>query len=159
MGRSGADGPAPAGPVPATTTPDVDDGGRGAVVPGAEGLDAELLARFDVAREAAAADGIELRITSGRRSAAEQQRLLDEAIARDGLDRARRTVLPPEVSAHVAGTAIDVGPREGAAWLEERSSEVGLCRTYENEWWHFELVGAVGERCPTMRADASHGWE
>lgn len=124
-----------------------------------DGLDPELLARFESARQEAAAEGVTMTITSGRRTAEEQQELADQAVTRYGTeDEAHRWVLPPEVSAHVTGTAIDVGPTEGALWLGQRQEDFGLCRTYLNEMWHFELVGAVGEPCPQPHEDASHGW-
>ena len=121
-------------------------------------LSPEIVARFDAAAQAARADGIELGIRSGWRSAEEQRRLYDDAVAEHGVEEARRTVLPPEHSAHVAGMAIDVSPYAGATWLEARSEEFGLCRTYANEWWHFEVTGKVGERCPDLKPDASVDW-
>lgn len=122
-----------------------------------DGLDPELLARFESARQQAAAEGVT--ITSGRRTVEEQQELVEQAIARYGSeDEAHRWVLPPEVSAHVTGTAIDIGPTEGALWLGQHQEDFGLCLTYLNELWHFELVGAVEEPCPQPHEDASHGW-
>lgn len=121
-------------------------------------LTPEILSRFERAQDAAAVDGIELSIRSGWRSAEEQRRLYDEAVEEHGEEKARSLVLPPERSAHVAGTAIDVSPFEGAQWLEARSEEFGLCRTYENEWWHFEVTGDVGDPCPEMKPDASVDW-
>lgn len=126
----------------------------------ASGLDPELVRRFELAQAAAAADGVELWITSGWRSAEEQQRLVEEAIQRYGSEEeAHRWVLPPEVSAHVSGTAIDVGPTEGALWLDEHGWRYGLCRTYANEIWHFEPTIDPGGTCGPMWPDASHGWE
>lgn len=131
----------------------------GAAPSTAIGLDPELERRFELAREAAAADGVDLWITSGWRTAAEQQRLVDEAIQRYGSEEeAHRWVLPPEVSAHVSGTAIDVGPTEGALWLDAHGSGFGLCRTYANEVWHFEATIEPGGTCGEMWPDASHGW-
>lgn len=125
----------------------------------AEGLDPELLARVRAAQELAAADGVELRIVSGWRSAADQEVLVDQAVERYGsLEEAHRWVLPPEESAHVRGTAVDIGPTDGALWVDARQQELGLCRTYANEMWHFELTGAIGDPCPEQWPDASHGW-
>ncbi|MEV7972915.1 M15 family metallopeptidase [Cellulomonas sp. NPDC089187] len=122
-------------------------------------IDPELMRRFQLARDDAAADGLLLMLTSGWRSAADQQELVDEAIAKYGDPaEAHRWVLPPEKSAHVQGTAIDVGSTDAAIWLGERQEQYGLCRTYANEMWHFELVGEVGDPCPQMWPDASHGW-
>ncbi|KQR11851.1 M15 family metallopeptidase [Cellulomonas sp. Leaf334] len=125
----------------------------------AAGLDPELQRRFDVARVAAAADGVELKLTSGWRSAAEQQSLVDGAVEKYGsLEEARRWVLPPESSAHVQGKAIDVGPTDGALWLEQHGLELGLCRTYANEMWHFEMLADGATACPEMHLDSSGGW-
>jgi hypothetical protein len=132
-------------------------------VPGAarsaQGLDPELERRFAAAQAAAKADGVALTLTSGWRSAADQQALVDQAIERYGsIEEARRWVLPPESSAHVQGTAIDVGPTEGALWLGEHGLELGLCRTYANEMWHFELLADGATTCPEPHPDGSSGW-
>lgn len=118
-------------------------------------LDSDLLEALRAAAGDAAQDGVELRVASGWRSAAYQQRLLDEATATLGADAARRQVLPPERSRHVTGDAVDVGPSEASVWLRRHGSEHGLCQVYANEPWHFELVTAPGAPCPPMRADAS----
>ncbi|MDM7856427.1 M15 family metallopeptidase [Cellulomonas alba] len=125
-----------------------------------KGLDPELRRRFDVARSAAAKHGLSLTITSGRRTVAQQEALIKDAVEQHGsVTEAHKYVLPPERSAHVAGTAIDVGGQKAAAWLADHETAFGLCRTYANEWWHFELVGAVGETCPAMHPDSSGGWD
>ena len=137
----------------------VADPSRSAGAAWATGLDPELERRFDAARAAADADGVELTLTSGWRTAAEQQDLVDAALERYGsAEEAHRWVLPPESSEHVAGLAIDVGPTDGALWLEQHGAEFGLCRTYANELWHFEAATEPGGTCPTMHDDASHGW-
>lgn len=110
------------------------------------------------AMAAAAADGVELRVTSGFRSADRQARLFAQAVEKYGSPgRARRWVLPPEESAHVRGGAVDVGPESGARWLDEHGVGFGLCRVYDNEPWHFErLAGAKGSVCPPRLPDAGH---
>lgn len=139
---SGAPGPVSAAPAPSPTA-----------------LSDELQRRFDEAASAAAADGVELRITSGWRTADEQERLVAEAVATYGSEaEAHRWVLPPARSAHVQGQAIDVGPVAGAAWLGEHGAQFGLCRTYANESWHFEPVIDPGGTCPQMYPDSSVGW-
>jgi D-alanyl-D-alanine dipeptidase len=65
-------------------------------------------------------------------------------------------VLPPEESTHVTGRAVDIAPREGAAWLEANGNRWGLCRTFDNEWWHFELQTLPGTPCPPRLPDAGH---
>lgn len=125
----------------------------------ATGLDPELARRFAAAQKAAAADGVELTLTSGWRSAADQQVLVDQALSRYGSEReAHRWVLPPETSEHVKGLAIDVGGTPGALWLGEHALDLGLCRTYTNEVWHFELLADGASECPEMHPDASWGW-
>jgi D-alanyl-D-alanine carboxypeptidase len=111
---------------------------------------------LDRATAAAGAQGVDLRVTSGWRSAEKQQRLYDEAIAKYGTpERARRWVLPPSESEHVKGGAVDVGPRSAASWLEQNGVRFGLCRRYANEPWHFELLAPhKGQACPAMEAHA-----
>jgi len=123
------------------------------------GLDRELAARFVRAQRAAADDGVELTLTSGKRSAAEQQALVDDAVKRYGsVTEAHRWVLPPDASSHVKGLAVDVGPTSGARWLGEHGLDFGLCRVYANEVWHFEKLLRGRETCPAMHPDSSSGW-
>ncbi|MGV9614536.1 M15 family metallopeptidase [Nocardia xishanensis] len=123
---------------------------------GAEGLDPALAVAYSLAEDTAHDEGVVLWINSGYRSYAEQQALWEDGIATYGSpEEARRWVLPPEESTHVAGRAIDVGPQPGAQWLEQNGNRWGLCRTYANEWWHFELAAIPGTACPPLRSDAS----
>lgn len=71
-----------------------------------------------------------------------------------GASEAARWVLPPERSLHVQGRAVDVGDEAAAHWLEANGSAWGLCRRYENEWWHFELLTAPGGSCPALAPSA-----
>ncbi|WP_162259154.1 M15 family metallopeptidase [Oerskovia sp. Root22] len=145
-----------AGAAPGTTGEA--DGSR-AEAP-ATGLDPELLRRFEQAQALAAEDGIELTLVSGWRSAEEQAQVVEDVVRKRGsLEEAKRWVLPPEASAHVAGTAIDVGATDGALWLGEHGADLGLCRTYANEMWHFEAVIEPGGTCPEMHEDSRVGWE
>jgi len=78
-------------------------------------------------------------LTSGYRTAAEQARLFADAVRRYGSPQAARSrTLRPHESRHVAGTALDVRPTEGALWLERYGARYHLYRVYDNEWWHFE---------------------
>ncbi len=122
------------------------------------GMDPELERRVAAATAAAAAEGVELSVTSGWRSAEEQQRLVDEAVERHGVPEAYRWVLPPGDSAHVQGLAVDLGPLEGWLWLGERAEAFGLCRTYVNEPWHFEPLPDGATTCPAPHPDASWAW-
>lgn len=119
-------------------------------------LDPDLLAAVRDAAEDARAAGVELRVTSGWRSREYQQRLLDEAVAAYGsLAEARRLVSTPEKSAHVTGKAVDIGPTDAADWLIRHGADYGLCQTYANEMWHFELSTEPGGECPVPLSDAA----
>ncbi|MDN5726714.1 MAG: D-alanyl-D-alanine carboxypeptidase family protein [Propionibacteriales bacterium] len=114
-------------------------------------LDPDLEKAFGRARKAAKADGVSVSIRTGYRSAKRQQDLFENEIAATGSRKAAlKRVLPAKSSMHVRGGAIDVKPQAGATWLEKNGSEWGLCRRYENEWWHFELMIDPGGTCPTM---------
>lgn len=118
-------------------------------------LDPDLREAVRKATAAAAADGIELRITSGWRSADYQQQLLDDAIARHGERGARQLVQTPDRSRHVTGDAVDVGPTDAAFWMLRHGPELGLCQVYANEIWHYELLVEPGATCPPLQQDAS----
>ena len=62
-------------------------------------------------------------------------------------------MLSPARSAHVKGYAIDVHPQAMAAWLEQHGAAYGLCRTYDNEWWHFEYLAT--STCPPRQPTAA----
>jgi D-alanyl-D-alanine carboxypeptidase len=125
-----------------STTPSYDESS-------VDGLTPKLRTRLLKAMAAAKRDGVVITITSGRRSAAKQQKLLDEAIERYGSYKAAtRWVLPPEYSAHVKGQAVDIGPQAGQRWLNANGWRYGLCRRYDNEPWHFEALTTPGRKCP-----------
>src|SRR5690606_7274468 len=76
-------------------------------------LDPNLLDAVQQASADAAAEGVDLFVTSGWRSARYQQFLLDEGIALYGSEEeARKWVSTPELSTHVSGSAVDVGPMD-----------------------------------------------
>ncbi len=110
----------------------------------------------DRAIAAAAGDGVALRVTSGYRTAAHQQQLYDDAVDKYGTPaKARRWVLPPAESEHVKGGAVDVGPAAGTRWLDRHGVRYGLCRRYDNEPWHFELLAPrKGQSCPAREPHA-----
>ena len=127
-------------------------------VPGVTRLDPDLLGALRSAATDAANDGVDVVVDSGWRSPAYQERLLREAISRYGSEaEARRWVATPDTSAHVSGDAVDIGPSDAAAWLSEHGAAYGLCRTYGNEPWHYELrPEAPSHGCPAMYADPTH---
>jgi hypothetical protein len=115
--------------------------------------------RFKVAQAAAKADGVSLQITSGYRSVERQKYLFAKAVRKYGSYLAAgKWVAPAEISHHPRGLAIDVNyPRypNSTKWLETNGYKYGLCRTFENEWWHFEGNIAPGWKCPKMMKDAT----
>jgi zinc D-Ala-D-Ala carboxypeptidase len=129
-----------------------------AEVPGVANLDPDLLGALRQAATDAAADGVEFYVDSGWRSPEYQERLLHEAVSKYGsVEEAARWVATPNTSAHVSGDAVDIGPSDARAWLSEHGAEYGLCQTYGNEPWHYELrPEAVDGGCPAMYADPTH---
>ncbi len=119
-------------------------------------LDPGLLNAIQNASTAAAADGITMTITSGWRSPEFQQRLLDDAVQTYGsFAAARRYVQTPEMSKHVIGEAVDIGGMGADQWLIANGSRFGLCRTYANELWHFELATDAMGHCPPLLPNAA----
>ena len=119
----------------------------------------QLLIRFIAAKAAAAKEGQKIYIASGFRTLERQKYLFANAVKKYGSEaEAAKWVAPPNVSHHPWGLAIDVNyPSEpvGAGWLEINGARFGLCRVYENEWWHFEPVIAPGGTCPALLPDAT----
>jgi D-alanyl-D-alanine carboxypeptidase len=140
------------GAVPDATTA-FDD-----AIPGVAKLDAGLLAALRQAAIHAANDGVELVVDSGWRSAEYQEHLRREAVRKYGSEqKAARWVATPDTSAHVSGDAVDVGPSNAAAWLARHGAAYGLCQTYANEPWHYELHPQARDHgCPPMYADPTH---
>ena len=124
-----------------------------------EQVDKQLMNRFKAAQAAAKKDGQALYIASGFRSLARQKVLFAQAVRKYGsAAEASKWVAPPLVSHHPWGVAIDVNyPDEpvGAGWPEVNGSKFGLCRVFDNEWWHFEPVIAPGWKCPALVPDAT----
>ncbi|HTW16372.1 MAG TPA: M15 family metallopeptidase [Nocardioides sp.] len=145
----GTTGAAPEGELPAR----VDGARQDASV---ARLDPDLRSAVRAAMRAAREDGVRVEITSGWRSREHQQRLYDEAVARYGSeDEARRYVATPDSSAHVTGDAVDLGPTDALSWLSQHGADFGLCQTFANEMWHYELATTPGGRCPEMLLDGT----
>ncbi|WP_245821763.1 M15 family metallopeptidase [Lentzea waywayandensis] len=137
------------GSIPKNESISLDDDKHAAIA----NLDQELLTAMRKAAADAKLAGVELRVTSGWRSAEHQQRLLDEAVELyRSEEEARRWVHPPEKSAHVTGKAIDIGPTNADDWLIQHGADYGLCQAYANEMWHFELLTTPGGQCPQPRS-------
>lgn len=119
-------------------------------------LDPPLQQAIARATQAAAAEGVEVLLTSGWRSKGFQKRLFDEAVASYGSrDVASQFVASPDVSMHVVGKAVDVGPTNADDWMIRNGPRFGLCQIYANEIWHFELVADAQGNCPPLRPNAA----
>jgi hypothetical protein len=106
----------------------------------------------------AARDRVEFYVDSGWRSPKYQEQLLDEAISKYGSEeKAVRWVATPKTSAHVSGSAVDIGHLDATSWLSRHGAQYALCQIYRNEPWHYELrPEAIDHGCPLMYADPTH---
>lgn len=119
-------------------------------------LDSRLLDAIQDAARGAEAESITVIVNSGWRGIQYQKQLLAEAITEYGTeDEARRWVSTPQESRHVSGDAVDIGSWDAAEWVDEHGSAWGLCRVFDNEPWHFELLTSAGGECPILLHDAS----
>lgn len=119
-------------------------------------LDPLLLKAIQDAAQAADTEGVAVRLTSGWRSKGFQRRLFDEAVATYGsVDVASQFVASPDVSMHVLGRAVDVGPTNADDWMIRNGARFGLCQIYANEIWHFELAVDAQGNCPPLRPNAA----
>ncbi len=125
-------------------------------VPAIARLDPALREALRQAEADAAADGLFFEVTSGWRTAEYQQWLLEDAIELYASEEvARQFVATPDRSSHVTGDAVDIAPVDAQFWLIEHGARYGICQTYANERWHFELATEPGGVCPEMKADAA----
>ena len=126
--------------------------------PAVANLDPALLGALRQATTDAAGDGVEFFVDSGWRSPEYQEQLFHEAVSKYGSEEeAARWVATADTSAHVSGDAVDIGHSDATAWLCEHGAEYGLCQTYSNELWHYELrPQAIDHGCPPMYADPTH---
>jgi LAS superfamily LD-carboxypeptidase LdcB len=86
-------------------------------------------------RKAASQDGVQIRIVSGFRSYAEQDRLYKLYLAGRGNLAAR-----PGYSNHQDGHALDLNASAPGvySWLSRRARSFGFIRTVPSENWHWE---------------------
>lgn len=124
-------------------------------VPAIAQLDPALREAMTRAEADAGVEGLQFQVMSGWRSHEYQEWLLDDAIETYGSEElARQYVATPERSTHVTGHGIDIGPLDAQFWLIEHGAAYGICQTYANERWHFELATVPGGVCPEMKTDA-----
>lgn len=115
-----------------------------------------LLRAVQDATHAAAAQNVNIVITSGWRSRGFQQRLFADGIRMYGSpEAASEFVASPGVSRHVVGAAVDIGGDGASEWMIRNGSRFGLCQIYANENWHFELATDAAGTCPPLRANAA----
>jgi zinc D-Ala-D-Ala carboxypeptidase len=115
-----------------------------------------LLKAVQDATRAAAAQNVNIVITSGWRSRGFQQRLFADGIRQYGSpEAASEFVASPDVSKHVLGEAVDIGGDGASEWMIRNGSRFGLCQIYANENWHFELATDAAGTCPPLRANAA----
>nr|WP_081495161.1 M15 family metallopeptidase [Mycolicibacterium chubuense] len=119
-------------------------------------IDPALLTAVQDAARTATAQGVDIRVSSGWRSKGFQQRLFDDAVRNYGsVEKAAQFVAGPEVSHHVTGQAVDIGPPDADRWLIANGRQFGLCQIYANEIWHFELALDAQGNCPPLRPNAA----
>jgi len=123
--------------------------------PGVSRLAADLRAALQKASEAAYDDGVGFFVTSGWRSAAQQEALLSDAVSRYGSrEEAARWVATAETSLHVRGEAADIDGAGTQDWIAEHGASFGLCLVYDNEPWHVEFRADAPVRgCPRAYPD------
>ena len=122
-------------------------------------MNPKMANRWYAVRVAAAKAGYTLIMTSGFRRLVDQQYLYKKAIAKYGSKyEAAKSVLPPKFSMHPWGLAIDINRNKGlksaAKWVELNGWKWGLCRRYDNEFWHFEPLVGPGNQCPPREPNA-----
>lgn len=124
-------------------------------LPAVQRLDPALLEALRAANRAAVDErGTTITIVDGWRSLRYQQYLFAQAVQKYGSEEeAERWVKRGADSEHVSGKAVDIETADAMDFLSRFGSEWGLCQTYANESWHFELGTTPGGTCPQMQAD------
>jgi D-alanyl-D-alanine carboxypeptidase len=127
-------------------------------VPAVTKLDSKLRDALDRADAAAEARHVEITLVAGWRSERLQQYLFDSAVTKYGSEEeASRWVKPANQSLHQQGEAVDVATADAMDWLTRFGAPFGLCQTYANESWHFELTADSAGTCPPQLTDGTAG--
>jgi hypothetical protein len=115
----------------------------------------DVATAFDRLAAAARSEaGLQLSVTSGYRSDAEQARLF--AAHPDP-----KWVAPPGTSLHRYGTELDLGPPAAYGWLQANTGRFGFVKRYSWEAWHFGF-GADPRHAPPVAGggrDDPGSWE
>ncbi|KQR53472.1 hypothetical protein ASF88_00865 [Leifsonia sp. Leaf336] len=124
-------------------------------LPAIQRLDPDLLKALRAADRAAVDErGTTITIVDGWRSLRYQEYLFARAVQKYGSEQeAERWVKRGADSSHVSGKAVDIGTADAMDFLNRFGSQWGICQTYANENWHFELETTPGGECPAMEAD------
>ena len=126
----GADAAFPGNQGPGPSNPNA----TGSVMRGGKPIGAQIAQNFDGMVSAASRDGVQLRVTSGKRSYQEQVALYNKY----GPGRAAR----PGRSNHESGNAIDFTNTPGAfRWLKQNAARFGFYNKIPNEPWHYSTSG------------------
>ena len=99
-------------------------------------IGAHISKQFDDMVAAAKKDGINITITSGARSRAEQEKLY--AAYKNGTGN---LAAKPGTSNHESGDALDLGPPSAYAWLKQNAGQFGFKNKIASEPWHWSLTG------------------
>lgn len=93
---------------------------------------------FRVMAKAARKKGVDLKIRSGFRSFAKQEKLYKQYRRGQG-----NLAAPPGYSNHESGRALDLYVTDHKAfdWLQEHGATYGFHRTVPGEAWHWEYLG------------------
>lgn len=112
------------------------------------GLRDDVRTAWIAVKKQAAGKKVTLCLNDGKRSNAQQNALFAQYVKLYGVAAARLYVLKPDRSAHVKGYAVDVQPLKAYQWLQATKGELGWCRIYDNEPWHFEYSPVYRTGCP-----------
>ncbi|MGH1550633.1 M15 family metallopeptidase [Leifsonia poae] len=125
-------------------------------LPAVARLDPALLAALRDAQESMRREGAghDITIADGWRSERYQEHLFAQAVQQYGSEEeAEKWVKRGSDSAHVRGEAVDIADAGAMDYLNRFGNAWGLCQTYANEAWHFELRTEPGGECPAQSAD------
>lgn len=112
-------------------------------------METGLASAWSSMRDAADADGVTLKPTSGFRTMEQQQQLYAEHVA----GTRTTAVARPGYSSHQNGRALDIGVRSSDSsdeylWLDAHAARYGFRNTGAHfsppEWWHWEFFGEGG---------------
>jgi hypothetical protein len=123
-------------------------------LPAVTKLDPALLSALTHAETSAEQRGTTITVADGWRSERYQEYLFQQAVHEYGSEEeAEKWVKRGSDSEHVSGHAVDIATADAMDFLSRFGSEWGLCQTYANEAWHFELRTDPGGECPAESAD------